>query len=240
MDLLGSILGKMDAPPSVPVDEETKEKVKEAKKRAARFKEDEKKRKAQFRVQIETRMNKFLQGPAEEKKLIFETMDQIHRSIAHDVAETAGLSSFAFGEEDTDRYLIVWKKEFTPGEEELEAMRNGEEYDPEAAAREAKAKLEADIEDSYVKPSRKRHSRTSNMEQEKYFEKYAKIVGDSSGLDAAKLTKSNKSYGMVPSKNKQDKRSIEETMKEIRERKKNNLLMESKPPEKTVEESSHV
>lgn len=28
MDLLGSILGKMDAPPSVPVDEETKEKVK--------------------------------------------------------------------------------------------------------------------------------------------------------------------------------------------------------------------
>lgn len=57
-----------------------------------------------------------------------------------------------------------------------------------------------DIEDSYVKPSRKRHSRTSNMEQEKYFEKYAKIVGDSSGLDAAKLTKSNKSYGMGKSR----------------------------------------
>lgn len=35
-----------------------------------------------------------------------------------------------------------------------------------------------------------------NKEQEKYFEKYAKIVGGNSGVNAAHVTKSNKSYGM--------------------------------------------
>ena len=43
---------------------------------------------------------------------------------------------------------------------------------------------------------RKRRAKGGTIEQEKYFEKYAKIVGENSGLDAAKLTVSNKSYGM--------------------------------------------
>jgi len=222
MDLLGSILGKMDAPPSTPVDEETKKKVQEAKKREAKFKEDERKRKAQFREQIEIRVNKFLQGPSEEKKMVFEVMDKLHRSIAHDVSETAGLASYSFGEEDVDRHLIVWKKEYAPSEEELEALRNGEEYDPVKAAQvaeERKCMKAAELTEE-KQSSRKRRTKNADMEQEKYFEKYAKIVGEDSGLNSARLAKSNESYGMVPSKNKQDKRSIEETMKEIRERKK--------------------
>ena len=44
--------------------------------------------------------------------------------------------------------------------------------------------------------TRKRRSKNSEVEHEKYFEKYAKIVGENSGVDAAKITKSNKSYGM--------------------------------------------
>ena len=35
-----------------------------------------------------------------------------------------------------------------------------------------------------------------NLDQEKYFEKYAKIVGDKSGINAAAIAQSNKSYGM--------------------------------------------
>ena len=42
--------------------------------------------------------------------------------------------------------------------------------------------------------SRKRQS--ISVETEKYFEKYAKIVGEDSGLNAAVMTKSNKVYGM--------------------------------------------
>ena len=28
----------------------------------------------------------------------------------HEVAEVAGLASFSFGQEEVDRYVIVWKK----------------------------------------------------------------------------------------------------------------------------------
>lgn len=48
----------------------------------------------------------------------------------HDVSEIAGLNAFSFGIEDVDRHTIVYKKEFTPNEDELNALRKGEEYDP--------------------------------------------------------------------------------------------------------------
>lgn len=41
---------------------------------------------------------------------------------------------------------------------------------------------------------RKRKSATK--QPEKYFEKYAKLLGEESGLDAAKIAKSNEAYGM--------------------------------------------
>lgn len=224
MDLLGSILGKMDAPPATQVDEETRKKVKEAKRKAAEFKESEKKKKEKFQQEIENRVNKFLQGPSDEKKFVFEVMNKVERSIAHEVAETAGLCSYSFGEEDVDRHLVVWKKEYAPSEEELEAVRNGEEYNPEKSKEVAEA-LKADKEREELERQEEeqvaRKRKSKNAEPEKYFEKYAKLVGEESGLNAAKKATSNQSYGMVPSKNKQDKRSIEVTMKEIRERKKN-------------------
>lgn len=57
---------------------------------------------------------------------------------SHDAAEVAGVAAFTIGEEDIDRRIIVYKKEFSPSEEELAALRRGEEWDPE------KAKLLAD------------------------------------------------------------------------------------------------
>ncbi|XP_066923629.1 sperm-associated antigen 7 homolog [Clytia hemisphaerica] len=159
-------------------------------------------KKDKFLQDIERRINKFLQGPAEEKKLTFEVMGKVERTLAHEVAETAGLCSYSFGEEDVDRHLVVWKKEYDPNKAKFVAAKSEES--------------EKESEASTV--TRKRKS--VNNQTEKYFEKYAKILGEESGLDAAKIAKSNASYGMVPSKNKEDKRSIEETMKEIRERKK--------------------
>jgi hypothetical protein len=35
--------------------------------------------------------------------------------LSHEIAKTAGLSEFSFGEEDVDRHVVVYKKEFTPG-----------------------------------------------------------------------------------------------------------------------------
>ena len=53
----------------------------------------------------------------------------------HEIAEIAGLSAFSFGEEDVDRHIVIYKKEFTPCSEELNAMRKGLTYDPEAATK---------------------------------------------------------------------------------------------------------
>jgi len=219
MDLLGSILGGMDALPKKAVDEHTKKRVEEAKEKAIKFKEDERKKKAQFRTKMEARINKFLQGPSDERKLQFETMNKVLRSIVHDVAETGGLSAYSFGEEDVDRHIQVWKKEYAPTDAEIEALQNGEQYDPLAVKIANEVKQQNNEKEDVQKNTRKRRSKNTEQEPEKYFEKYAKILGQDSGLDAAKITKSNKSYGMVPSKNKEDKRSIEETMKEIRQRK---------------------
>ncbi|GFY49708.1 sperm-associated antigen 7 homolog, partial [Trichonephila inaurata madagascariensis] len=64
----------------------------------------------------------------------------------HDVADIAGLCAYAFGEEEIDRYVMVFKKEYSPSEEELNAYRNGEEWDPvkakELALQKEKDKLE--------------------------------------------------------------------------------------------------
>lgn len=59
-------------------------------------------------------------------------------NFRHDVAEVGGVAAFSIGEEDVDRRVIIYKKEFAPSDEELAALRRGEEWDPE------KAKLEAE------------------------------------------------------------------------------------------------
>lgn len=53
-----------------------------------------------------------------------------------------------------------------------------------------------------------------------YKDKYAHLIGQDAALEAAKLTVSNKTYGYVPSANKKDLRSIEQTMADIQAKKK--------------------
>lgn len=51
----------------------------------------------------------------------------------HDIAEVAGLVGMSFGQEGVDRYIIVYKKEHTPCEDEVRARRNGAEWTFETA-----------------------------------------------------------------------------------------------------------
>lgn len=192
-----------------------KKRIEEAKERQQKFKDNERKKKADFHSQIEIRISKLLQSS--DTKLEFEPMNKLQRSIVHEFVDTAGLVAHSFGEEEIDRHLIVWKKEHVPCDAELDALRKGEEYNPQNIVLEESRTEETNSEAS---GSRKRKVKPEKQEQEKYFEKYAKIVGGSSGLDAAQITKTNTTYGMVPSRNKEDTRSIEETMNQIREKKK--------------------
>merc|ERR1711997_420343 len=55
-----------------------------------------------------------------------EPMNQYERSVVHDTAEIAGLVAHSFGQEDIDRHVVIWKKEFTPCEEEFKVAKKAE------------------------------------------------------------------------------------------------------------------
>ncbi|KAB0406261.1 hypothetical protein E2I00_014306, partial [Balaenoptera physalus] len=106
-----------------------------ADEQAARLKklqEQEKQQKVEFRKRMEKEVSDFIQDSGQIKKK-FQPMNKIERSILHDVVEVAGLTSFSFGEDDECRYVMIFKKEFAPSDEELDSYRRGEEWDPQKA-----------------------------------------------------------------------------------------------------------
>lgn len=176
--------------------------------------EREKRKLEEFRAQIQKRIHVFIKD-ASQRKMKFECMDKTHRTIVHEVADIASLTSFSFGQEEVDRYVMVWKKEFAPCDEELLAYRREEEWDPEKAkqlaARRALEQLEADS----AKSHKLKAEPSSN-----YREKYKHLIGDTAAKDAAQSTKTTRSYGFVSSENKRDQRTIEQVLADTRAKKK--------------------
>ncbi|XP_039283594.1 sperm-associated antigen 7 homolog [Nilaparvata lugens] len=215
MDLLSSILNSMDKPPSA--SDGQKEQMKKQREAMLRKQNEEREKFHKFRKSVEDKVNKF-QQKIEERRLIFEPMDQVFRGIIHDVAEIAGMTAYSFGEEGYDRYTIVYKKDFPPSEDEITTLRNGEEWNEEKAKEIAqKRKLEKD-EEEYVKKKPDKIVPKSN-----YQEKYQHLIGTEVAKDAARVTQTNKSYGFVPSENKKDVRSIEQTLADIQSKKRQKL-----------------
>ncbi|OCT59595.1 hypothetical protein XELAEV_18001017mg [Xenopus laevis] len=100
-------------------------------------------------------------------------------------------------------------------DEELEAYRRGEEWDPSKAEEKKKLKelaLREAQADALRPPARV--SPTSD-----YKDKYSHLIGKVAAKDAAHTLQANKAYGCVPVANKRDTRSIEEAMNEIRAKK---------------------
>ncbi|KAJ8320074.1 hypothetical protein KUTeg_001661 [Tegillarca granosa] len=213
MDLLGSILGSMEKPPSL--GDEEKKKVKAQKALIEKQQEAEKKKLNHFRIKIEKRIHEFIKDGTKQN-FKFEPMDKVYRAIVHEVADVAGLTSFSFGEEEEDRYVMLWKKEFAPCDEELLAYRKGEQWDPEKAKELAKQKelaLLQDEADARSKP-------TTIIPATNYKDKYKHLIGEDAAKDAAKQTMANRSYGFVPSENKRDQRTIEQVLADTRAKKK--------------------
>ncbi|XP_039603136.1 sperm-associated antigen 7 homolog [Polypterus senegalus] len=107
-DLLGSILSSMEKPPSVG-DKESRRKAREQAARLKKMQEDEKKKKADFRKKMEKDVSDFIQD-SDSKRKKYQPMNKIERSILHDVAEVAGLTSFSFGDDEESRYVMIFKK----------------------------------------------------------------------------------------------------------------------------------
>lgn len=117
-------------------------------------------------------------------------MDQVYRSIIHDVAEVGGMTAYSFGEEGVDRYIEVYKPEGVPCDEELSALRRGEIWDPVKAKQEAREREQEEKEARTRNTSKKEFIPNSN-----YKEKYEHLIGKESALDAARKTETNKQYG---------------------------------------------
>ncbi|XP_037544047.1 sperm-associated antigen 7 homolog isoform X2 [Nematolebias whitei] len=210
-DLLGSILNSMEKPPTVG-DQESRRKAREQAARFKKMEELEKRKKAEFRKKMEKEVSDFIQDSSQQKRK-YNPMGKIERSILHDVAEVAGLTSFSFGEDEESRYVMLFKKEFAPSDEELEAYRKGEKWDPKVA--EQRRRLKAVLEEAASPQTEK----TQACPNSNYRDKYSHLIGTSAAKDAAHTLEANRTYGCVPVANKRDTRSIEEAMNEIRAKK---------------------
>ncbi|XP_011685870.1 PREDICTED: sperm-associated antigen 7 homolog [Wasmannia auropunctata] len=214
MDLLGSILKSMDKPPAV--NEKQKALMKKQQEEFQKRQRAEAEKLKIFRQKVEEKFNKFLQDD-NAKEYKFPAMDQIHRSIIHDVAEVASIMAFSFGEEGVDRYIMIFKKEHAPSEDQLNTLRRGEEWNEEVAKRlkeEREQKAKEEVE--YAKSRKRKENFVPNSF---YKDKYQHLIGKEAALEAARKTEANSSYGCVPSENKKDQRSIEQTLADIRAKK---------------------
>ncbi|KAG9462471.1 hypothetical protein GDO78_014069 [Eleutherodactylus coqui] len=182
--------------------------------RLKKMQEHEKRQKVEFRKKMEKEVSDFIQENSQTKKK-FQPMSKIERSILHDVVELAGLTSFSFGEDEESRYVMIFKKEFAPCDEELESYRCGEEWDPVKA--EEKRRLKELAQREAEEDERKGPSSVNPNSD--YKDKYSHLIGKIAAKDAAHTLQANKAYGCVPVANKRDTRSIEEAMNEIRAKK---------------------
>ncbi|XP_053663493.1 sperm-associated antigen 7 [Anopheles marshallii] len=211
MDLLGSILGSMDKPPA-----KDKNKTQMYEKQRKQYETEKNKQREElnrFRSYVEERLGRFMKDD-NRFYMEFQPLDQVYRSIVHDISETAGLFAMSFGTEE-DRYIVVYKKEHLPSEDEVQARKKGETWNKEIAKQYAerskllRSKL-LDCKDDTATTAITDIKPTSN-----YNKKYMHLFGNDAALEAARKTEINRSYGYVPSANKKDVRSIEQTMADI-------------------------
>ncbi|XP_017154317.1 sperm-associated antigen 7 [Drosophila miranda] len=228
MDLLDSILNAMDAPPSA--SEQQKTLIKKQRELMERMQNKQKEELSRFRKYVDERMARFAKD--DRVCIEFQPLDKVHRSVIHEIAENGGFIAMSFGQEDVDRHSVVYKKEHAPGEDEVTARRNGDGWNKEIAKEYAEQRKERLAQEQ----SNKRASTAAAAAEAgcstdpdntagevkpmtNYKAKYAHLIGESAGLQAAGKTETNQSYGFVPSKNKKDMRSIEQTLADIQAKK---------------------
>ena len=120
-------------------------------------------------------------------------------------------------------------------EDELEACRQGVEWDPVACAREkyeaVKRKKQEEEEDRIREKKAKSFTPRTNYKQ-----KYEHLIGTEAALDAARVAEAKGSFGMVSAEEKKDKRTVEDIQAEIRAKKRLKLAAVSQD-ESTAEKS---
>ncbi|XP_017859134.1 PREDICTED: sperm-associated antigen 7 [Drosophila arizonae] len=231
MDLLDSILNSMDAPPAT--NEQQKTLIKKQREMVERLQNKQKEELLRFRKYVEERMGRFAKD--DRTYIEFQPLDKVHRSVIHEIAENGGFIAMSFGREEEDRHSVVYKKEHPPSEDEVAARRNGEGWNKEIAKEYSERRKERLAQEQSLinkeanseAGTSRAHGSSSSTDPTSievkpttnYKAKYAHLIGESAALQAARKTETNQSYGFVPSKNKKDMRSIEQTLADIQAKK---------------------
>lgn len=142
------------------------------------------------------------------------------------------MMGYSFGVDGVDRYTVIYKKEFAPTEDELLARRNGEAWNEETAkkyAEERKLRKQCDSLQAQDK------SVENIVPSSNYRDKYVHLIGQESALEAARKTQTNEKYGFVPTKNKNDRRTVEQTMADIQAKKRIKLELEQQNANATID-----
>lgn len=222
----------MDAPPTT--NEQQKTIIKKQREMVERMQNKQKEELLRFRKYVEERMGRFAKD--DRTYIEFQPLDKVHRSVIHEIAENGGFIAMSFGREEEDRHSVVYKKEHPPSEDEVTARRNGEGWNKEIAKeysdrRKERLAQEQNLIDrevtteagtSTARCSSSNSTYLASIEVKpttNYKAKYAHLIGESAALQAARKTETNQSYGFVPSKNKKDMRSIEQTLADIQAKK---------------------
>lgn len=208
----------MDKPPSV--SDGQRELMKKQREEMIRIRREEKEKFCKFRRKVEEKVNLFQQD-VNEKRLKFEPMDHVFRGIIHDVAEIAGMTAYSFGEEGYDRHTIIYKRDNPPCEDEITTLRNGEEWNEQKAKELVEKRKLAKKEAEECAKKTKKPSKI--IPKTNYQMKYQHLIGTEVAKEAARVTQTNKNYGFVPSENKKDVRSIEQTLADIQSKKRQKL-----------------
>lgn len=226
----------MDAPPAT--NEQQKTLIKKQREMMERMQNKQKEELLRFRKYVEERMGRFAKD--DRTCIEFQPLDKVHRSVIHEIAENGGFIAMSFGREDEDRHSVVYKKEHPPSEDEVTARRNGDGWNKEIAKEYSERRKErlaqeqqsqsdhnkastSDSTGATASTSANANANASSSDEVKptsnYKAKYAHLIGESAALQAARKTETNQSYGFVPSKNKKDMRSIEQTLADIQAKK---------------------
>ena len=153
----------------------------------------------------------------------YEPMDMRYRQVVASVADDYGLVSHEFGEEEIDRFIIVYKPEFTPSDDELSrmALKYDRKLDDEAIERIVNPEQ---VEEKPKKPQRRKKNARDAEEEHDVGELKLHAVGTVKRVrrDAAQAMeeiRKKKLLTTAPSmgKEEQTKKNAEQAKKEIEE-----------------------
>lgn len=100
----------------------------------------------------------------------------------------------SFGDDGVDRHIMIFKREYAPSDDKLNALRRGEEWNDEIAKRVQEERERKAKDDEEAFKSRKR--KNDFIPNSNYKDKYVHLIGTESALEGARKTEANNSsYG---------------------------------------------